>query len=299
MIGSPVYYALSGLPFVSVLRNPGRCPGLSYCAPSGRTHGRLVALVIGAWPFCQMSLYPRVASLFVSDPQADFNSFTSSRRHLVSALLGIRLDFRQVLRPDLLDAQVGVQHLVLLAVGRLVPENRPGSSLMPPRKWGLSQTVELTRTAVSPYLSTASAHPLREIRPDRRLISPPASRGTILVPPIRQAKLLRANRITRSATRSPGSTIKVHRLALQGNALPDVPGPDCIRRPRTVECELARLPVVQPNGAWRSLAARLLWEQEVDGSNPFAPTCYKYRRFMDLGHLTTVGSAACFFSKIR
>jgi hypothetical protein len=27
-----------------------------------------------------------------------------------------------------------------------------------------------------------------------------------------------------------------------------------------------------PYGAWRSLVAHLLWEQGVEGSNPFAPT---------------------------
>ena len=39
--------------------------------------------------------------------------------------------------------------------------------------------------------------------------------------------------------------------------------------------EVAELPQVVENkqvGAWRSLVARLLWEQEVGGSNPSAPT---------------------------
>src|SRR6185436_18991993 len=30
-------------------------------------------------------------------------------------------------------------------------------------------------------------------------------------------------------------------------------------------------PYTRPSGAWRSLVARLLWEQEVPGSNPGAP----------------------------
>jgi hypothetical protein len=30
-------------------------------------------------------------------------------------------------------------------------------------------------------------------------------------------------------------------------------------------------------GAWRSLEARLLWEQEVGGSNPLAPTSLRFK----------------------
>jgi hypothetical protein len=38
--------------------------------------------------------------------------------------------------------------------------------------------------------------------------------------------------------------------------------------------------------------ARLLWEQEVEGSNPFAPIYPNTRRILDIVYLPTVSSAA-------
>jgi hypothetical protein len=45
-------------------------------------------------------------------------------------------------------------------------------------------------------------------------------------------------------------------------------------------------------GAWRSLVARLLWEQEVGGSNPLAPT-------NDFKHLERVLGEPVLFSLIN
>ncbi len=47
------------------------------------------------------------------------------------------------------------------------------------------------------------------------------------------------------------------------------PRPKLVRRRRIVLSQSLREPV---SGAWRSLVARLLWEQQVLGSNPGAPT---------------------------
>ena len=37
-------------------------------------------------------------------------------------------------------------------------------------------------------------------------------------------------------------------------------------------CAISVIKSLPRIGAWRSLVARLLWEQEVGGSNPLAPT---------------------------
>jgi hypothetical protein len=46
-------------------------------------------------------------------------------------------------------------------------------------------------------------------------------------------------------------------------------------------------------GAWRSLEARLLWEQEVGGSNPLAPTIKKIK---SISYETSISSKIGFFA---
>ena len=46
-------------------------------------------------------------------------------------------------------------------------------------------------------------------------------------------------------------------------------------------------------GAWRSLVARLLWEQEVGGSNPLAPT----NDFKHLERVLVEPVSFCLFSR--
>ena len=48
-------------------------------------------------------------------------------------------------------------------------------------------------------------------------------------------------------------------------------------------------------GAWRSLVARLLWEQEVGGSNPLAPT----NNFKHLERVLVEPVLFCLFSRRR
>ena len=65
--------------------------------------------------------------------------------------------------------------------------------------------------------------------------------------------------------------------------VPPAPG----REPGGRVAPLAFVPFVQRDGMWRSLAARLLWEQEVPGSNPGIPTTCGRPGWVDRGFDTT------------
>ena len=47
---------------------------------------------------------------------------------------------------------------------------------------------------------------------------------------------------------------------------------------------------IQRHGAWRSLVARLLWEQNVGGSNPLAPTELRSARILSNGYIFPSGA---------
>ena len=58
--------------------------------------------------------------------------------------------------------------------------------------------------------------------------------------------------------------------------------PDGLRTSSTIACPLLakawRCVILTLSGAWRSPVARLLWEQEVAGSNPVAPSLFTHDR---------------------